>query len=144
MPPPAPATKRKSKAGLLGVLAVLLLLALGGAGWYLVSSGILSFGLSADDDREMLMNLTPEEQARFEQERIAAMYDAADYIEWPVITLSGMVAIDQPEKQSAILNGHLITLQQTIDDARLIEVRSDGAVLEYQNTRKIIRVGEST
>ena len=137
------ARKPKSKTGLMVVSVILLLLAaLGGGGWYAVSSGMLSLDFLTAGDATL--NLTPEEYALLEQQRIDAMYEAANYIEWPMIELTGMVAIDEPSKQSAILNGHLIKLQQTIDDARLIEVRQNGAVLEYRETRKIIRVGEST
>lgn len=72
------------------------------------------------------------------------MYEEAYQIDWPVLVLSGMVAGSTDEKTSAILNGSLVSLRQGIEGATLIEVRSDGVVLQYDRTRKFIRVGEST
>ena len=73
-----------------------------------------------------------------------AMFRAAYDIEWPVLVLTGMVAGASPKHTSAILNGNLVAARETIEGAMLIEIRDGGAVLEYERTRKFIRVGEST
>jgi hypothetical protein len=83
-------------------------------------------------------------EAKLEELRIQAMFDAADFEEWPMVMLSGMVAGSTPNKTSAILNGILIAQHQTIDGIELVEVKSDGVVLEYKHTRKYLRIGEST
>lgn len=77
-------------------------------------------------------------------DRIEAMYLAADTVDWPMVMLSGMVAGASAGRTSAILNGVLVTQRQTIEGIELIEVRRDGVVLQFENTRKYIRVGEST
>lgn len=79
-----------------------------------------------------------------EGHRIEAMFEAANNVDWPPVVLTGMVAGSSRNRTSAILNGVLVALHQTIEGIELIEVTDDGVVLEYEQTRKYIRVGEST
>lgn len=124
------------------VIGLVVLLGIVGAVAWMVSQGGFSIGgLSAGGKAE---SLSQEELDAMATAKIADMYDRAYTVEWPAIVLSGMVAGTEEETRSAILNGELIATHQTIEQVRLVEVTSDGVVLEYRNSRKLIRIGEST
>ena len=61
-----------------------------------------------------------------------------------MIMLSGMVAGNKEGDMTAILNGKLVYVNQRVEGARLIEVSQDGVILEFEDTRKFLRIGEST
>jgi hypothetical protein len=69
---------------------------------------------------------------------------SAENVEWPMIMLSGMVAGNKEGDMTAILNGKLVYVNQRVEGARLIEVSQDGVILEFEDTRKFLRIGEST
>lgn len=69
---------------------------------------------------------------------------SADDVDWPIIVLTGMAAGNREGDMTAILNGNLVYVNQRVEGARLIEVSNDGVVLEFEGTRKILRIGEST
>lgn len=69
---------------------------------------------------------------------------SADDVDWPIIVLTGMAAGNKEGDMTAILNGSLVYVNQKVEGARLIEVSHDGVVLEFEGTRKLIRIGEST
>ena len=69
---------------------------------------------------------------------------SAENVEWPMIMLSGMVAGNKEGDMTAILNGKLVYVNQRVEGARLIEVSKDGVILELEDTREVIRIGEST
>lgn len=167
-PPPAPpplpraSSTSRSLAGPIALSVVLVLLFGGvlGGGIYLLqqkrgevdSSSFTEF--FARDGSNYMSNIpelaasvvesAPEEE---DQEPVldeATMYRAAYDVEWPILVLSGMVAGSTPEQTSAILNGNLVATRERIEGAVLIEIRNDGVVLEFDRTRKFIRVGEST
>lgn len=63
-------------------------------------------------------------------------------VKWPAIQLTGLAGAG--DAGSAILNGELIALNQRIEGATLVDISGDGVILEMQNDRKFIRIGEST
>ncbi len=146
---PAQPSKKSGGSGVKIFVWVVVLLAVNGIGFgvYWFTRGGAEQWLSgameeAFEEIEMIEEETWD--AVLDPAVEQAMYEEAYQIDWPVLVLSGMVATTTEEKTSAILNGSLITLFQGIEGATLIEVRDDGVVLQYDRTRKFIRVGEST
>ncbi|OGV64257.1 MAG: hypothetical protein A2498_05340 [Lentisphaerae bacterium RIFOXYC12_FULL_60_16] len=61
---------------------------------------------------------------------------------WPSISLSGIAG--GGKTGSAILNGDIIGVGETISGVRLLEIRNRGVELEYKGERRFILVGGST
>jgi len=112
-------------------------------GWYFMThdgASLIGFLYGGNDDEAYYDDANAEGEPGAAAGEIT--YDQRD--DWPAIELMGMVAANRNSQASAILNGSLVVPNQRIEGARLIEIRSDGVVLEYERDQKFILVGEGT
>lgn len=63
-------------------------------------------------------------------------------VPWPVLKLSGVVGRDT--QGSAIINGNIIPIGQTIEGVKVVKIIGGGVEVEYQGETKILRVGDSS
>ncbi len=63
---------------------------------------------------------------------------------WPKLLLNGVMHRASMQASAALINRTMVGVDETIDGVRLIEVRSSSVVLEYQNERRTLYVGQST
>jgi hypothetical protein len=61
---------------------------------------------------------------------------------WPIISCSGIVG--KGAKGSAFLNGQIKTVNDTIEDVRVVSIGEMGVTLEYQGEKQFVKVGSST
>lgn len=60
---------------------------------------------------------------------------------WPPILLNGIVG--RGLNGSAMINGQIVGVNEKIDEVRLVSIRAQGAVLEYEGETKFLKVGSS-
>jgi len=149
LPTSAPAPSATSSAGnrflgrlLVKIVAFLIVTGVS-LGWYFMThdgASLIGSLYGADEGEAYSDDASLEGEANAAEGEIT--YDQRD--DWPAIELMGMVAANRNSQASAILNGSLVVLNQRVEGARLVEIRSDGVVLEYERDRKFILVGEGT
>lgn len=61
-------------------------------------------------------------------------------IKWPDITISGVVGKEQ--KGAVFVNGKVIGVNETVEGIRIVAIKSQGAVLEYQGETRLAKVGQ--
>jgi hypothetical protein len=59
-------------------------------------------------------------------------------VRWPKLKLTGFGKSSDAEGAFAIINGRQVLVNTCIDDVKLIEVRTHGAVVEYRGERKML------
>lgn len=63
-------------------------------------------------------------------------------VPWPVLKLSGVVG--KGTRGSAIINGNIVLIGQTIDGVKVVKIIEGGVEVEYQGETKFLRVGGSS
>jgi hypothetical protein len=63
---------------------------------------------------------------------------------WPLIRVEGVLAGATPSRSSALLNDQMIRVRQRIEGVRLLEVRTEGVLLEYQDETRFVQTGTTT
>lgn len=66
---------------------------------------------------------------------------AQPQIKWPVLKLTGILRGAGKEESSAFINNKVLGPGKTIDGVTVVEVQSDGVILQYGSERKFLRVG---
>lgn len=61
-------------------------------------------------------------------------------IKWPDITISGVVGNEQ--KGAVFVNGKVIGVNETVAGIRIVAIKSQGALLEYQGETRLAKVGQ--
>jgi hypothetical protein len=59
-------------------------------------------------------------------------------VRWPKLKLTGFGTSSDAEGAFAIINGRQVLVNTSIDEVKLIEVHTHGAVVEYKGERKIL------
>jgi hypothetical protein len=62
-------------------------------------------------------------------------------VKWPLLKLSGILSGSGNNKNTALINGKMVNTGQTIENAVLIEIQSDGVILKYGEETRFLRVG---
>ena len=60
---------------------------------------------------------------------------------WPDIVISGVLGNEQ--KGAAFINGKVVGVNETIQDVRIVAIRSQSALLEYKGETRLVKVGQS-
>jgi hypothetical protein len=60
-------------------------------------------------------------------------------VNWPVLKLTGMIGRGQAG--SAVINGQVVGIGDTVAGTKVIAIRSQGVELEYQGDRQVLKVG---
>ena len=63
---------------------------------------------------------------------------------WPKLSLLGVMARSEVGRGSAIINNTVVEVGEEIEGARLLEVRNNGVMLQYNGDKQFVRVGQST
>lgn len=61
-------------------------------------------------------------------------------IKWPDITITGVVGKEQ--KGAVFVNGKVVGVNETVEDIRIIAIKPQGALLEYQGETRLAKVGQ--
>lgn len=61
-------------------------------------------------------------------------------IKWPDITISGVVGRDQ--KGAAFVNGKVFGVNETVDGVRILSIKPQGVLLEYQGETRLAKIGQ--
>ncbi len=61
-------------------------------------------------------------------------------IKWPDITITGVVGKEQ--KGSVFVNGKVIRVNETVEGIRILAIKPQGALLEYQGETRLAKVGQ--
>ena len=62
-------------------------------------------------------------------------------VKWPLLKLSGILCGSGKNENSALINGKLISTGQAMENVTLVEIQSDGVILEYGGEKRFLRVG---
>jgi len=60
---------------------------------------------------------------------------------WPNLTISGVVGNDQ--KGAVFINGKVVGVNESVQGVRVISIRTQGAMLEYNGETRLVKVGQS-
>jgi hypothetical protein len=61
--------------------------------------------------------------------------------QWPALKLSGIVG--GGHGGAAIINGKILGVNETVEGVRVLRIEQKGAVLEYKNEKRFLKVGKS-
>jgi len=61
-------------------------------------------------------------------------------IRWPDITITGVVGRDQ--KGAAFVNGKVYGVNETVDGVRILSIKPQGVLLEYQGETRLAKIGQ--
>lgn len=63
---------------------------------------------------------------------------------WPLIHVEGVMASATPSRSSALLNDQMIRVRQRVDGVRLVEVRTEGVLLEFKGETRFVETGTTS
>ena len=66
---------------------------------------------------------------------------AAAPAKWPVLKLTGILRGSGQAESTAVINGKMLNAGQTIDNATIVEIQTDGVLLKCGAEKKFLRVG---
>lgn len=66
---------------------------------------------------------------------------AAAPVKWPLLKISGILRGSGKEANTALINGKMVNVGQTIENVTLIEIQTDGVILKLGEEKKFVRVG---
>jgi hypothetical protein len=62
-------------------------------------------------------------------------------VQWPAVKLSGVMGGGQ--RGSAIINGKVIGINESVDGIRVLKIEPKGVMLEYQQEQRFLKVGKT-
>ena len=67
---------------------------------------------------------------------------AGSKLQWPVLNLTAIVG--RGVTGSAIINGEILSVGESIEDVTLVIIGDQGVEIEFQGRRRTLKVGQST
>ncbi len=73
---------------------------------------------------------------------IVELEDLADIVEWPNLTLDGVVG--SGAQGSCLINGEIVRVGERVQNVKISAILRDGVELKYRGEKRFLRVGAST